>query len=65
MDDLEKGFNPYRECKFNRKEESYDNYKGSIYGYADYYNSGDDLTQKACKVAEESNYQAKEKVQSD
>ena len=30
-----------------------------------YYNSGDDLTQKACKVAEESNYQAKEKVQSD
>ena len=36
-----------------------------IHRYANYYNPGDNLTQKACKVVEESNYQAKEKVQSD
>ena len=40
-------------------------FEQKIYGYADYYNPGDDLTQKACMVAEESCYQAKEKVQSD
>ena len=40
-------------------------FEQKIYGYADYYNPSDDLTQKACVVAEESNYQAKEKVQSD
>ena len=40
-------------------------FEQKIYGYADYYNPGDDLTQKAGKVAEESCYQAKEKVQSD
>lgn len=40
-------------------------FEQKIYGYADYYNPGDDLTQKACMVAEECRYQAKEKVQSD
>lgn len=39
-------------------------FEQKIYGYADYYNPEDDLTQKPCMVAEESNYQAKEKVQS-
>lgn len=38
-------------------------FEQKIYGYSDYYNPCDDLT--ACMVAEESNYQAKEKVQSD
>ena len=36
-----------------------------ISGYADYSNPGNDLTRKAGMVAEESNYQTKEKVQSD
>lgn len=38
-------------------------FEQKIYGYADYYNPCDDLT--VCMIAEESNYQAKEKVQSD
>lgn len=40
-------------------------FEQKIYGYADYYNPGDDLTRKAGMVAEECNYQTKEKVQSD
>ena len=40
-------------------------FEQKIYGYADYYKPGDALTQKACMVAEESNYQTKEKVPSE
>lgn len=40
-------------------------FEQKIYGYADYYNPGEDLTRKDGMVAEESNYLTKEKVPSD
>lgn len=36
-------------------------FEQKIYGYADYYNPGNDLTRKAGMVAEECHYQTKEK----
>jgi hypothetical protein len=39
-------------------------FEQKIYGYADYYNSDDDLTRKAGIVAEKCRCQAEEKVQS-
>ena len=40
-------------------------FEQKIYGYADCYNPGDDLTQKDSVVAEQSDYQTKEKVPSE
>ncbi len=40
-------------------------FEQKIYGYADYYNPSDDLNVKAGRVAEKSNYMAKEKALSD
>lgn len=40
-------------------------FEQKIYGYADYYNLGEDLTRKDGMVAEKSNYRTKEKVPSD
>ena len=40
-------------------------FEQKIYGYADYYDPGDDLTRKAGIVAEESYDQTKEKVPSE
>lgn len=40
-------------------------FEQKIYGYADYYNPGEDLTRKNGMAAEESRYRKKEKVPSD
>ena len=40
-------------------------FEQKIYGYADCYNPADDLTQKVSMVAEQSDYQTKEKVPSE
>lgn len=40
-------------------------FEQKIYGYEDYYNPNDDLTQKSGMAAEESQYRTKEKVPSD
>lgn len=40
-------------------------FEQKIYGYADYYNPGDDLIRKSGMVAEKSHYRTKEKVPSD
>ena len=40
-------------------------FEQKIYGYADYYNPAEDLERKQLVVAEESNYQTKEKALTD
>ena len=40
-------------------------FEQKIYGYADYYNPADDLEKNQSMVAEDANYEAKEKVLTD